>query len=138
MIGYEIHTYKDGRWRIDSIFDNEELAVFEARRVIDSKRYAGVLVIEEIYDEAVNRATWRTVFRGGTFANRLWGNLYALHRKASRAETKSRQRKERLPTVGEQPHAPTSRGFLAPVIALIVIAFGGVAAMLGLRHLFGL
>ena len=24
MIGYEIHTYKDGRWRIDSIFDDND------------------------------------------------------------------------------------------------------------------
>jgi hypothetical protein len=135
MIGFEIHTYKDGRWRIDSIFDDREIAVFEARRIDESKRYGGVLVIEETYDDAANRSTWRTIFRGGRFANRLWGNFYAMQRKAERAETKSRRRKEFLPTAGERPPAPTG-GFLTPLVMLVVLGACGFAALFALRHLF--
>ena len=42
MRAFEIHTYQDGKWRIDSVFDDRELAMFEARRVDEGSRYAGV------------------------------------------------------------------------------------------------
>ena len=136
MIGFEIHTYKDGRWRIDSIFDDQDIAVYEAKRINESNRYAGVLVIEETYDETSNSATWRTLFRGGRFANRLWGNLYAAKRKAERAETKARQRKERLPTVGEEPRPAKTGGFFNPLIILMLLVGGGFAALFTLHHVF--
>ncbi len=65
MKSFELHTYKDGQWKIDSIFDDRELAIFEARRVEASNRYSGVRVIEEIFDEASDSITTRTLFRGG-------------------------------------------------------------------------
>ncbi len=64
MVAYEIHTYRDGRWKIDSVFDNRELAVFEAKRVDRSGRVSGVRVIEEVYDEITKKSSIRTIFRG--------------------------------------------------------------------------
>ena len=135
MIGFEIHTYKDGRWLIDALFDDRDLAVLEAKRIDQSKRYAGVLVIEETYDEATNNATWRTIFRGGRFANRFWGDLYAMRRKSQRAETKARQRRDRLPTAGEKPRAK-STGFLRPIMTLLVLAACCLTAMYTLHQIF--
>ena len=65
MRAYEIHTYRDGVWKVDSVFDDKDLAIFEARRVEEGSRYAGVKVIEEYYDEASDLTTTRTLFRGG-------------------------------------------------------------------------
>ena len=65
MKSFEIQTSKDGNWRIDSIFDDRDLALLEARRVEEGYRCSGVRVIEENYDEASNRATSRTIFQGG-------------------------------------------------------------------------
>ncbi len=65
MKSFEIQTYKDGNWRIDSIFDDRDLALFEARRVEEGNKYSGVRVIEENYDEASNRAPSRTIFQVG-------------------------------------------------------------------------
>jgi hypothetical protein len=59
-----------------------------------------------------------------------------MKRKAERAETKARQRKERLPTVGEQPTAPKG-GFLNPLITLMVLAGCGLTAMFLLQKVFG-
>lgn len=61
---FEIHTYQGGRWKIDSVFDDRDLAVFEAERMDISGRYPGVRVVEEVFDEASNTTTSRTVFRG--------------------------------------------------------------------------
>lgn len=64
---FEIHTYQGGRWKIDSVFDERDLAVFEAQRMDVSGRYPGVRVIEETFDET-NTTTSRTVFRGAKVA----------------------------------------------------------------------
>jgi hypothetical protein len=68
MKAFEIHVYQGGRWKIDSIFDDRELAVFEAQRMDISGRFPGVRVVEEVYDEASNTTTNRTIFRGARVA----------------------------------------------------------------------
>jgi hypothetical protein len=63
MISYEIHTYRDGSWKIDSIFDDRGLATLEARRMDETGRFSGLKVIEENYDDASGRTTSRTIYR---------------------------------------------------------------------------
>ncbi len=64
MRAFEIHTFHKGRWKIDSVFDDRELAVFEAKRMDDSGRYSGVRVVEETFDEQKQKTATRTVYRG--------------------------------------------------------------------------
>lgn len=63
MVVYEIHTYRDGAWKIDSIFDDRDLAVLEAHRMERTLRYSGVRVVEETYDEATDKTVTRTIYR---------------------------------------------------------------------------
>ena len=49
---------------MNSVYDDLNLAIDEAKRVDEGSRYAGVRVIEENYDEATNQTTSRTLFRG--------------------------------------------------------------------------
>ena len=65
MIAFEIQVFKDGVWKVDSIFDDRELALFEAKRIDEGTRYPGVQVVEEKYDETSDLTTTRTLFRGG-------------------------------------------------------------------------
>jgi hypothetical protein len=74
---YEIHTFQAGRWKIDSVFDDKELALFEATRMDEAGRHAGVRVIEEEYDENTQKTKIRTVFRGSKIAE---SNSAALER----------------------------------------------------------
>lgn len=63
MIMYEIHTFRDGVWRIDSIFDDKDLAVLEAQRMERNSRYGAIRVIEESFEEATDRTVTRTIYR---------------------------------------------------------------------------
>ena len=47
MKAYEIQTFRDGVWKMDSVFDDRALAIYEAKKIDESTRYAGVKVIEE-------------------------------------------------------------------------------------------
>ena len=64
MKAFEIHTYQSGKWKIDSVFDDRDLALFEAQRMDESGRYTGIRVIEEIYVESTQETKTRTIFRG--------------------------------------------------------------------------
>ena len=66
MRAFEIHTFREGQWKVDSVYDDRELAMHEARKVDENGRYAGVRVIEEKYDESSDLTTTRTIFRGRT------------------------------------------------------------------------
>ncbi len=64
MRAFEIHTFHNGKWKIDSVFDDRDLALFEAGRMESSSRHAGVRVIEENYDEDTQECSTRTIYRG--------------------------------------------------------------------------
>lgn len=64
MKAFEIHTFSGGKWKIDSIFDDRDLALFEAQRMENSKRYAGVRVVEELFDEQSQQTLTRTIYKG--------------------------------------------------------------------------
>lgn len=64
MKAFEIHTFQGGKWKIDSVFDDRDLALFEAQRMDESSRYSGVRVIEEIYVESTQQTKTRTIYRG--------------------------------------------------------------------------
>ena len=63
MVVYELHTYSNAAWKLDSVFDDRDLAVIEARQVEQSKQYAGVRVLEETLDDASSRTVSRTIYR---------------------------------------------------------------------------
>ena len=134
MRAFEIHTYHDGKWKIDSVFDDRELALFEARRVDEGSRYSGVRVIEENYDESSNLTTTRTIFRGGNV------DRQEKVRKASKA-VKARARARRgmgSRDMGKKRRPKKNRktsNFVIPVLILSVLAIAGLAALFGLQEL---
>ena len=62
---YEVQIFREKRWRIDSMFDDKSLALYEARRMNDSGRYVCVRVVEEYFDEVTGQTRLSTVYRGG-------------------------------------------------------------------------
>lgn len=60
---YEIQTYRGGVWQVDSVFDDKDLAVFEAEGMFDRGRYVGVRVVLETFDSETNDVTVRTILK---------------------------------------------------------------------------
>ncbi|MCZ6849925.1 MAG: hypothetical protein O7F75_13905 [Alphaproteobacteria bacterium] len=60
---FEIHTLREGTWKIDSIFDDRELAVMEGERLGRSQRFELVRVVEETFDEETERVGTHTIYR---------------------------------------------------------------------------
>lgn len=115
---------------MDSVFDDRKYAIQEAQKMDQSTRYAGVRVIEENYNERTNEATSRTLFRGGAA-------------KSDNAGTKVISTPQSAPrggTEGESKgayrgrHEAKKTSFLVPVLILMIVVLGGLAALFGLQQ----
>ena len=131
MRTFEIQTFKDGEWRLDSVFDDQELALFEAKRVNEGTRYAGVKVVEEIWDEATNLTKTRTLFRGGAARNDMPAKP-KVAAKRTKSGYRTGKRKERS---GKRKRKAKKSGFVAPIVTLVLIILVAIGALFGLQQL---
>ncbi|MDX1484897.1 MAG: hypothetical protein R3229_10470 [Alphaproteobacteria bacterium] len=100
---FEIHTHKAGAWKIDSVYDDRELAINEAKRVYRSGRWESVRVVEETLDEETGLGGSRTVYRAPTEASAEAPDTadagsrqeQALARRARRAKAAGSQHKKK-------------------------------------------
>lgn len=134
MKSYELHTLKDGKWKIDSVFDDQETALHEARRAQTANRYTTIRVIEEDYDQMSNQTATRTIFRADG------GNSPDHKGPAPRSAPKAAGAVfDGSPNAGWKPKNATGAApqkkklnLVWPLLVLLVI---GVAAMVGLEFM---
>jgi hypothetical protein len=139
MKAFEIHTFQNGKWMIDSVFNDRDLALFEVQRMDLGRRYSGVRLIEETFDEETQESSIRTIFRGKrdaqtnpsskskTNGRPLVGKtVQGNGKKPERAIPKKRERKK-------EQQKKSGLGFLTLILLLCI--FGGFAALIVLRIL---
>ncbi len=137
MRAFEIHTFRGGKWKIDSVFDDRDLAVFEAERMETSRRFAGIRVVEENFDESTQKITTRTIFRGAPAVepkatpNAKTGKGPATG-KAARGKADPRRTAKRKKTGKKKK---SSLGFLIGILVLSICI--GIASIITLRVLSG-
>jgi hypothetical protein len=123
MILFEIHTFRDGKWKIDSVFDDKELAVYEAQRMEKGGRFSAVRVIQETYDEETQRTSIRTVYRTTKVDT---GNIDALRRRA-----------QPLAVAAPPPPPRPRKHTVSPatlLLTLMLIVLGGLGALYLLQN----
>ncbi|MGB0631988.1 MAG: hypothetical protein ACPGRZ_14970 [Alphaproteobacteria bacterium] len=136
MKAFEIHTYQSGKWKIDSVFDDRDLALFEAQRMDESGRYTGIRVIEEIYVESTQETKTRTIYRGSKVEQATAEQL----KKAKQTRTNAGQSKKKQQAEMIQRKAAAKRRKVKKksnpirliVITLVIVIIAG-AAMFGLQ-----
>lgn len=137
MKAFEIHTFRDGQWKVDSVFDDRELAVHEARKVDEGSRYAGVRVIEENYDEASDLTTTRTIFRGKKESAKSKARM-AASQKPTRAAA-SRGGAERQPNGKARPRPQKKKASVVGALLYLCLLIGaGLLILFGINHFGGI
>lgn len=134
MKAYEIHTFRDGQWKVDSVFDDRELAIFEARKVDENGRYSSVKVVEENYDEASDKTAIRTIFRGKKGALRAKARNPGVT-KSSRKVQRGGAEGEHKKNSRARPQKKQPTSVLVPVLILLLLLMTGIVAMLGLQYI---
>jgi hypothetical protein len=141
MKAFEIHTFQSGKWKIDSVFDDRDLALFEAQRMDESGRYTGIRVIEEIYVESTQETKTRTIFRGSKVEQ---ANAEQLQKAKQTRANAAKAKKKPQGDVAQRKAAAKRRKVkkksnpvrLIVITLIIAIAAGG--AMFGLQFAQGM
>lgn len=135
MKAFEIHTYQGGKWKIDSVFDDRDLALFEAHRMDQSGQYSGIRVVEEIYVEATQQTKTRTIYRG----SKVEAENAAELRKSKQVRLNAGQaRKKRQDETVERKKVAQKRKFQKKTSPVRLIAIMLVLVILAGGAIFGL
>lgn len=135
MITYELHTLKNdvlqSEWSLTAVLEDLELAMHDATRLDETKRYAGIRLVEEKHNEVTGKTDTKTVFRGGVKFNAVKEKRYCKPAKPERNVEKERARQRKAGAAAARPAAASSGGMsLVTIMVLSLIA--GVAAMYAL------
>lgn len=138
-VSYELQTYLGGAWKIDSIYDDRQIAIYEAQRLHAGGRFSAVRVIEERFDENHGRITSKTVFRA---AKADKSNVDAMERqKTVRREV---QQARKAAGVGEYKKrggtGAAERSGPGPVALTLILGgliLAGIGVILALRYMSG-
>ncbi len=136
MRAFEIHTFQSGRWKIDSVFDDKDLALFEANRMDESGRYSGVRVVEEAFNDRDRKIRSRTIFRGTKVTKANENDLKARQdaeidrrRKSARDAERRRARLRE-----EKKKAVNPYRLISILLLLISLGLGALYALERLRN----
>ena len=135
MRAFEIHTFQGGKWKIDSIFDDRDLAVFEAQRMEGSKRHLGIRVVEETFDENTQQTAVRTIYKGTAVdsPSQAEPKKQQSAPKGGRPAAKGGGAPRRHSKAAPRPKQEKSNGLLLAIFSIIIIV--GAGAIIALRLL---
>jgi len=124
-IAYEIHTFKDGKWQLDTVHDRKDDALHEARRLYgNSKHISGVKVLQEEFDSVNNQASSHVVY------NEMRGA-----KKTKAKITKVEEKKEIIRP--KQPKKPEKKGSATNYFLMMVLGVGTVLlAIVGVAYYY--
>ena len=61
-VSYEVLSTRGDNWMIESVNDDREVALYEARALLENRHLKAVKVVQETYDDEADRTTTRTIF----------------------------------------------------------------------------
>ncbi len=136
IVSFEIHTYRDGAWKIDSVFDDRELALSEAKRMEEKNRFGAIRVLEETFNEASNAVSSRTIYRSTKLdaqnkeatARQVANDRSIKSQKISRSAEQTRIRQTVLK---EEQH----KSYAGMIVKLGLLLIFGLVLMTALRYL---
>jgi hypothetical protein len=112
MITYELHTLKNdvlqSEWSLTAVLEDLELAMHDATRLDETKRYAGIRLVEEKHNEVTGKTDTKTVFRGGVKFNAVKEKRYCKPAKPERNVEKERAHQRKAGAAAARPAAASS------------------------------
>ncbi len=116
-ISYEVLASRGDNWMIESVFDDRNVALYEARTLLDSRHLKAVKVIQETYDDETDRTITRTIF------NEERGAAKGKAKPETQKETKDAPA---APAVGRKKGGSDAVKYLI----ILVLSIGGIALVM--------
>lgn len=62
-VSYEIYSFKNGDWMLDSVHDDKNMAIHQGRMLIASPHHMAIRVVEESYDDVSDQSMTKIVYK---------------------------------------------------------------------------
>lgn len=137
---YEIQTYSQGQWKIQAFFDDKELALLEARRMGETRRYPAVRVVEETWDEKEQMFQSRVVFRESEalrHTETVTKQRAEVRREVQDERKKRDEEKQRRRYKRQRKKEAWRNSYAMIALKALGIVFLGIVALYGLQALNG-
>ncbi|MFQ5618597.1 MAG: hypothetical protein ACE5FR_06455 [Rhodospirillales bacterium] len=116
-VSYEVLSTRGDNWMIESVNDDREVALYEARALLENRHLKAVKVIQETYDDEADRTITRTIF------NEVRGAQKGPPKPAPQEETKDAPA---APAVAEKKDGSDAVKYLI----ILVLSIGGIALVM--------
>lgn len=129
MKTFELHTFTKGQWIFNSVYEDSESAKTELQRLMGASKHAAFSITEEIFDEATDTASSRTIFTTGD-TNKT-GPTQAREGPSGTRQTAGAGRRQYGSRNAGQSFKAS--GIVLPVFALFSLLIAGVGALYALQ-----
>ncbi len=119
-VSYEVLSTRGDNWMIESVYDDREVALYEARTLLDNRHLKAVKVVQETYDDEADRTITRTIF------NEARGAAKGKPKPATQEETKDAPAAPAAPAVGRKKDGSEVIKYLI----ILVLSIGGIALVM--------
>ena len=116
-VSYEVLSTRGDNWTIESVYDDREVALYEARTLLENRHLKAVKIVQETYDDEADRTTTRTIF------NETRGAAKGKPKPATEKETKDTPA---APAVGRKKDGSDAVKYLI----ILVLSIGGIGLVM--------
>ncbi len=114
---FEVLSNRGDSWTIESVYDDRDVALYEARSLRENRHLKAVKVIQEIYDDETDRTISRTIFNEARGAAKAKAKLQAQEEAAN------------VPA-GAAVGRKTGDSDFIKYLIILVLSIGGIALVL--------
>ncbi len=114
-VSYEVYAYKNGNWNIDSVYDDRDMAMHEARMLLESRYVSGAQVIEEKYDDET----------GDTFSKIIFKERKGAEKR--KAAPRQKPQAKVAPAKAKPPPKKKEEKEFVRYMVILVLSVGGIA-----------
>ena len=129
MDSFELQTFKNGQWTVDSYYDDRDLALSEAERLNETGRHAGVRVLREEFHEPTNTSNYHIIFSKLLKDKANKEDRRIQTKKEGRQSGKGAGKASGSRALRRAPTKEDSRGVAMPVVIAVCLLIAGVGAM---------
>ncbi len=120
-ISFEIYSFKNGNWMLDSVHDDKNMAIHQGRMLIASPHHMAIRVVQETYDEATDNTTSKIVYK---------------EQKGGDDEKLKKKPEKKADPIKKGKRKKKKKGNASKSLMILVISVGGIG--LGLLALLGI
>ena len=137
MKSFEVQVRRGANWKVDSTYDDREMAEQRARQYEATRKGDGVRVIEEAFVEATQKYKRRTVYRDSKFQEDVQTKIDDSRANKGKSKTPRQPPASKGSGAPGRPSKPPAKATynVVWILAILALIVGlGIGAMMALDH----